>query len=57
MLLANMADHLVGTLDKLHEREVSEASVSCFDNTSTEKFCFVVDLVCCNSPCLRDFAE
>ena len=37
---ANMADHLVGTRDELHESEASEASVFCFetfDNASPEK--------------------
>ena len=37
---ANMADHLVIARDELHENEVSEASVFCFDNASPEKSCF-----------------
>ena len=45
-LNANMADHSVGTRDKLHESEASEASVFCFDNASPEKSCFVDCLVC-----------
>ena len=36
-----MADHSVITRDKLHESEVSEASVFCFDNASPEKSYFV----------------
>ena len=31
-----MADHLVGTRDKLHESEASEALVFCFDNAAPE---------------------
>ena len=41
-----MADHSVGTRDELHESEVSEASVFCFDNASPEKSYFVDGLVC-----------
>ena len=54
-LNANMADHLVGTRDELHESEASEASVFCFDNASPEKSCFVDGLVCYISLCLRVF--
>ena len=43
---ANMADHLVGAWDELHESEASEALVFCFDNASTENSCFVDGLVC-----------
>ena len=46
---ANMADHSVVARDELHESEVSQ----CFDNASPEKSCFVVDLFCFISLCLR----
>ena len=48
-----MAVHLVAAQDKLYESEASEAPVFCFDNTSPEKSCFVVDLVCFIPLCLR----
>ena len=51
----NMADHLVGARDELHESEASEASVFCFDNASPEKSCFVDCLVCFISLCLLVF--
>ena len=50
---ANMAVHSVATQDKLYESKASEASVICFDNAYPEKSCFVVDLVCFISLCLR----
>ena len=52
---ANMADHLVGAWNELHEGEASEASVFCFDNASPEKSCFVDGLVCFISLCIRVF--
>ena len=52
---ANMADHSVIARDELHESEASEASVFCFDNTSSEKSRFVDGLVCFISLCLRVF--
>ena len=36
-----MADYSVGARDELYGSEVSEASVFCFDNASSEKSCFV----------------
>ena len=48
-----MADHLVGAWDEPHESEASQASVFCFDNAFPGKSCFVVDLVCFFSLCLR----
>ena len=48
-----MADHLVGARNKLHESEASQSLMSCFDNASSEKSCFVVDLVCFVLLCLR----
>ena len=50
---ANMADHSVVTREELHESEVSQSSVFCFDNASPENSCFVVDLFCFISLCLR----
>ena len=50
---ANMADHSVVARDELHESEVSQSSMFCFDNASPEKSCFVVDLFCFISLCLR----
>jgi len=41
-----MADHSVGARDESHESEASQSLMFCFDNASTEKSCFVVDLVC-----------
>ena len=52
-LNANMADHLVGPLEELHESEVSQSLMFCFDSASPENSCFVVDLLCINSLCLR----
>ena len=52
---ANMAHHSVGTRDKLHESEASEASVFCFDNASQEESCFMDSLVCFISLCLLVF--
>ena len=40
-----MADRSVVARDELHESEASEARMFCFDNTSPERSCFVVDLV------------
>ena len=45
---ANMADHSVVARDELHESEVSQSLMFCFDNAS-----FVVDLFCFISLCLR----
>ena len=42
---ANMLDHSVVTWNKLYESEASWASVFCFDNASSEKSCFVRDLL------------
>ena len=50
---ANMADHSVVARDELHESEVSQSLMFCFDNASPEKSCFVVDLFCFISLCLR----
>ena len=50
---ANMADRSVVARDELHESEASEAGMCCFDSTSLEKSCFVVDLVYFISLCLR----
>ena len=43
---SNMADHSVGTRDELHESEVSQSLMFCFDNVSPDNSCFVVDLFC-----------
>ena len=48
-----MADRSVVARDESHEGEASEARTVCFDSTSPGKFCFVVDLVCFISLCLR----
>ena len=40
-----MADRLVDAWDESHASKVSEALMFCFDDTSTEMSCFVVDLV------------
>ena len=48
-----MADHSVGGWDGLHESEASQASVFCFGNAFLGKPCFVVDLMCFFSLCLR----
>ena len=48
-----MADHSVGARDELHENEVSQSSMFCFENASPENSCFVVDLFCFISLYLR----
>ena len=48
-----MADHSVGAWDVSHESEASWALMFCFDNVSSEKACFVVNLVCFISLWLR----
>ena len=48
-----MADCSVVSQDESHESEASEARMVCFDSTSRGKSCFVVDLVCFISLCLR----
>ena len=48
-----MADHSVVARDELHESEVSEASMICFENASLESSCFVLDLFCFISLCVR----
>ena len=50
---ANMADHSVVARNELHESEVSQSSMCCFDNASPEDSCFVVDLFPFISLCLR----
>ena len=50
---ANMADHSVVAQDERHESEVSQSSMCCFDNAYPENSCFVVDLFCFISLCLR----
>ena len=50
---ANMADHSVVARDELHESEVSESSMICFENASPENSCFVLDLFCFISLCVR----
>ena len=50
---ANMADHSVVARDELHESEASQSLMFCFDNVSPGNSCFVVDLFCFNSLCLR----
>ena len=50
---ANMADHLVGAWNEVHESKASQASVFCFDNAFLQKSCLFVDLVCFFSLCLR----
>ena len=50
---ANMADHSVVARDELHESEVSEASMICFENASLENSYFVLDLFCFISLCVR----
>ena len=52
---ANMADHSVVAWNELYESEASWATVFCFDSASTEKPCFVGDLVCFIPLCLRGF--
>ena len=41
---ANMADNSVVAQDELHESEVSQSSMFCFENAFPENSCFVVDL-------------
>jgi len=41
-----MVGRSVGTWAELHASEASQALMFCFDNASSEKSCFVVDLVC-----------
>ena len=48
-----MADHSVVARDELHESEVSESSMICFENASPETSCFVLDLFCFISLCVR----
>ena len=43
---AKMADHSVGARDELHESEVSQSFMFCFDNFFPDNSCFVVDLFC-----------
>ena len=50
---ANMADHSVVAWIELYESEASWSTVFCFDNVSSEKSCFVRDLVFFISQCLR----
>ena len=45
-LNANMADHSVVARDELHESEVSQSSMICFETASPENSCFIVDLFC-----------
>ena len=40
-----MLYHSVGGWDELHESEVSQSLMFCFDSASSESFCFVVNLV------------
>ena len=47
-----MVNHLVSAQDKLHEWEVSQFSMFCFDNASPENY-YVVNLFCFTSLCLR----
>ena len=48
-----MADHSVVARDELHESEVSQSSMFCFENASPEDSCFFVDLFCFISLWLR----
>ena len=41
-----MADHSAVARDELHESELSQSSMFCFDNASPENSCFVADLLC-----------
>ena len=50
---ANMVDHSVVAQNELHESEVSEASMICFENASPENSCLVLDLFCFISLCER----
>ena len=49
---ANMADHSVVARNDLHESEVSQSSMCCFDNASPGDSYFVVDLFRFISLCL-----
>ena len=40
-------------MDELHESEVSQSSMFCFENASPENSCFAVDLFCFISLCLQ----
>ena len=42
--------------DEVHEREANKASVVCDENIFSKEFCFVVNLVCYISLCLRAVA-
>ena len=48
-----MADYSVVARDELPESEVSEALMICFENVSLENSCFVLDLFCFISLCVR----
>ena len=48
-----MADHLVVARNELHESEVSQFSMFCFENASPANSYFVLDLLCFISLCLR----
>ena len=50
---ANMADHSVVARDELHESEVSEASMICFENAFSGNSCLVLDLFSFISLCVR----
>ena len=52
---ANVVDHSVVAWNELYESEANWALMFCFDNASSEKPCFVGDLVCVISLCLRVF--
>ena len=52
---ANITDHSVGARDESHESEASQALMFCFDNASSEKSCFVVNLMRFVSPYLGIF--
>ena len=48
-----MVDHLVIAQDELLESEVSQSLMICFENASPENSCFVVNLFCFISLCIR----
>jgi len=50
---ANMANYSVSVWDESHEGEASQSLMFGFYNASSEKSCFVVDLVCFILLCLR----
>ena len=52
-LNANTADHSVVAQDELHESEVSQSLMFCFESASPENSRFVVTLFCFISLCLR----